>query len=195
MDTVIKRNVIVDSWRGIALGLASPGARSRGGAGVIYDHQNGLVENNVILALHEASDVAIENNYARNSRILHNTIFYRKDLPHAVGWEIEYRFAPTSVTIQNNLSNLPIRQRSPFSQGEVVISGNVTNAQEDWFRNVSAEDVRLSPGTYAIDRGVELSGKHWDFEGILRPIGQAPDVGADEYEGFLTQQDFPKGMH
>jgi len=84
MDTVIKRNVIVDSWRGIALGLAAPGCRSRGGAGVTYDHQNGLVENNVILALHESADAAIENNYAGNSGILHNTIYYRKDLTHAV---------------------------------------------------------------------------------------------------------------
>jgi len=195
MDTVIKRNVIVDSWRGIALGLASPGTHSRGGAGVTYDHQNGLVENNVILALHESADAAIENNYARNSRILHNTIYYRKDLPHAVNWSIEYRFAPTSATIQNNLSNLPIRQRFPLARGEAMIQGNVTNARADWFRNVSTEDVHLSAGTYAIDRGVGLSGSHWDFEGVLRPIGQAPDVGADEFEGSVTKSKLSKGMH
>lgn len=195
MNTVIKRNVIVDSWRGIALGLAASNSRSRGGADASYDHQHGVVMNNVILALHEPADAAIENNFARDSQILHNTIYYRKDLPHAVNWGIEYRYAPTSVIIQNNLSNLPIRQRFPVAQGEAVIKGNVTNAQADWFRNILMEDVHLSSGTYAIDRGVELSGDHWDFEGALRPIGNAPDVGADEYESNVMNQHFSSGTH
>jgi len=61
-DTVIRRNLIIDSCRGIALGLSSPNTCSRGGVNVVYDHQNGLVENNVILVLHEPDDAAIENN-------------------------------------------------------------------------------------------------------------------------------------
>lgn len=195
MDTVIKRNVIIDCWRGIALGLASPGRRSRGGMDVIYDHQNGLVENNVILALHESADVAIENNYARDSKILHNTIFYQKDLSHAVDWAIEYRFGPTSVTIQNNLSNLPVRPRSPFASEDAVLKGNMTNASAWWFRGVLTEDVHLVPGANAIDGGMFLSGNHWDYEGVLRPIGDAPDVGADEYEGPETPQNLAKGMN
>ncbi len=194
-DTIIKRNVIVDSWRGIALGLSSPGKRSRGGVEAIYDHQNGLVENNVILALHETADAAIENNYARDSKILHNTIFYRKDLSHAVNWGIEYRFGPTSVLIQNNLSNLPIHHRSPFSSEEVVIKGNMTNAQAWWFQGVFKEDVHLAPGANAIDAGVRLSGVHWDYDDVLRPIGDAPDVGADEYEGSVMLQNHLNGIH
>jgi len=195
IDTIIKRNVIVDCWRGIALGLASPGKRSRGGMDVIYDHQNGLVEDNVILALHESADAAIENNYARDSKILHNTIFYGKGFSHAVNWGIEYRFRSTSVTIQNNLSNLPIHHRFPFSFEDVVIEGNITNAQVGWFRGVLKEDVHLSPGADAIDAGVRLSGKHWDYDGVLRPIGDAPDVGADEFEGDVMPQNLSKERH
>jgi len=98
------------------------------------------------------------------------------------------------VTIQNNLSNLPICQRLSLAYGDVTIKGNVTSAQADWFQNVLMEDVHLSSGTYAIDRGVGLSGSHWDFEGEMRLIGYAPDVGADEYEGFLTKQNISQGL-
>ena len=62
MDTVIRRNLIIDSWRGLALGLSPPNSYSRDGGDVVYDHQNGLVENSVILILHEPGDAAIENN-------------------------------------------------------------------------------------------------------------------------------------
>ncbi len=80
MDTEIRRNLIVDSWRGIAVGLMAPNNLSRGGANVLYDHQNGIVDNNVILALNEPADAAIENNYALNSQIQNNTI-YKKSYP------------------------------------------------------------------------------------------------------------------
>jgi len=181
-DTIIKRNRIVDSWRGIALGLMPPGKRSRGGADALYDHQNGLVENNVILALHESADPAIENNFARGSKIYHNTIFYQKNANHRAKWSIEYRFPSTeNIEIKNNLSNLPIRMRTPFPREQAVTGGNVTNAKVGWFADVSQEDVHLVPNSIPIDQGVVLPGTHRDFDGTLRPYGQGPDSGADEY--------------
>jgi len=182
-DTVIKRNWIVDSWRGIALGLMRPGKRSRGGSDVIYDHQNGLVENNVILALREPADAAIENNFARESKIYHNTIFYRKDLNHRVRWSIEYRFSATErIEIRNNLSNLPIRMRRPFPREQAVTGGNITTANIEWFADVWHENVHLVRNAIPIDQGVALPGTHMDFDGTMRPRGQGPDIGADEYE-------------
>ncbi len=181
MDTVIRRNLIIDSWRGIALGLSSPSSRSRGGGDVVYDHQNGLVENNVILALNERGDAAIENNYARNSRILHNTVYYRKGLNHTVNWSIEYRFPPTTAVIKNNLTNLPLRKRAPFPEQDAEIQANVTVARANWFRDILAEDYHLIQGSPAIDRGMVVVGNSIDFDGTRRPVGNAPDVGADEY--------------
>ena len=181
MDTVIKRNVIVDSWRGIALGLMPPDHNSRGGENVTFDHQNGLVEGNVILALQEPADAAIENNFALNSKILHNTIYYRENLAHAVDWSIEYRFAPTRVTIQNNLANLPIRRRTPMPQHQAVMSGNITTATRAWFRNVAQKDVHLVSDSPAIDQGVPIEEQYVDIDGETRGFGTAPDPGADEY--------------
>ena len=182
MNTVIQRNYIIDCWRGIALGLREANFRSRGGHTVPFDHQNGVIENNVILALRERGDAAIENSYARDSQVRHNTVYYNPDLQHAVNWSIEYRFAPTTVVIQNNLTNLPILKRSPFPKENSLIEGNVTTAEAFWFRNIMKEDAHLVAGAYPIDRGVDDVGHGRDIDGTKRLVGSAPDVGADEFE-------------
>jgi len=181
MDTVVIRNKIVDCWRGIALGLSPADAYSRGGPATPSDHQNGLVENNVILALHEPADAAIENNFAVNSRVVHNTVYYREGLKHPVNWSIEYRFAPTSAVIQNNLTNLPILKREPSPRQEAVLKGNLTQAQSSWFRDAMAEDMHLTPGVQAVNRGFAEPESSSDFDGTKRPVGTAPDVGAYEF--------------
>ncbi len=143
IDTHIYRNLIVDSWRGISLGLSTPNTLSRGGGNVLTDHQNGIVENNVILALNEPADAAIENNYALNSHIRNNTVYYNEALSHSVNWSIEYRFEPTTVTITNNLTNFPIIVRSPLPAQEGVLVGNITDAQANWFNDIMGENYHL----------------------------------------------------
>lgn len=136
----------------------------------------------MILALREPGDSAIEIIFAYESRILHNTIFYKPGLKHEVPWSIGYRFPPTShVTIRNNLSNLPIRMRSPQPQKPAVTDGNMNTAGPGWFRAVWDEDVHLVSRSMPIDRGVFLSGPQYDFDGCQRLNGSASDVGADEY--------------
>jgi len=179
-DTRIVRNVIVDSWRGIALGLARPNAGSRGGAAVGYDHRDGVVENNVVLALTEPADAAIESNFAVGSRIEHNTVYYAPGLAHAVGWSIEYRFEPTTAVIRNNLTNRPIVRRRPVPRRPALLAGNLTTARAGWFRDIAGGDFHLVPGAPAVDAGVADTEVTADIDGELRPQGAAPDPGADE---------------
>jgi hypothetical protein len=181
MDSVVQRNLIVDCWRGIALGLSTPNKLSRGGADVLYDHQHGRVENNVILALHEPADAAIENNFAFNSRVLHNTVYYHEAVKHAVDWAIEYRFPPTTAVIQNNLTNLRILKRPPYPHQEARVEGNITHAVPAWFRDLTHEDVHLVEAAPAIDAGVSVPDSTDDIDGDTRPAGHAPDAGADEF--------------
>ncbi|MGE3539943.1 MAG: hypothetical protein AB7N91_21225 [Candidatus Tectimicrobiota bacterium] len=191
-DSVVQRNLLVDCWRGIALGLSAPGKFSRGGPQVQSDHQNGLVENNVFLALHEPADAAIENNYALNSRIVHNTAYYNENLKHAVSWAIEYRFPPTAgIVIQNNLTNRPIVKRRPAPIEEATIQGNITNATPAWFRDLANEDVHLVEHVPAIDAGVQTSESLEDMDGEKRLVGPGPDAGADEYTGLAPKQEAP----
>lgn len=136
LNTLIQRNLILDSWRGIALGLSAPDALSRGGAYVAYDHQDGLVENNVILALHQAADVAIENNYAFNSRIIRNIIYYNEEIDHEVKWSIEYRFLPTQILIKENHTNFPIIKREPYPEKKSIVENNVIHNKKNWISDV-----------------------------------------------------------
>jgi hypothetical protein len=191
LDTVVQRNLIVDCWRGIALGLSTPNKHSRGGADVLYDHQHGLVENNVILALHEPADAAIENNFAFNSRVLHNTVYYHEAVKHAVDWAIEYRFPPTTAVIQNNLTNLRILKRPPYPHQEARVEGNITRAAPAWFRDLTHEDAHLVEAAPAIDAGVSVPDSTNDIDGDTRPAGHAPDAGADE---FVTSSAFHKAV-
>jgi hypothetical protein len=180
MDTRIEGNVIIDSWRGIALGLMGPDRYSRGGSQVVYDHQNGMVMNNVILALHEPADAAIENNFAFNSQVLHNTIYYNETLRHAVNWSIEYRLSPTTVLIANKLTNLPVRKRHPIPAQESRVEGNVAGAKPEWFRDIMSEDYHLTPNAPAIDQGTSSLENLTDIDGDTRPAGRVSDAGADE---------------
>ena len=182
MNTVVQRNLIIDSWRGITLGLDKPDTLSRGGSQVFYDHQNGLVENNVILALHESADAAIENNYAFNSQVFHNTVYYNETIKHAVDWSIEYRFLPTTAIIKNNLTNFPIIKRYPFPTRDAILAGNVTDAKVDWFENILADDFHLTRNVPAIDNSISITENSEDIDGNARPIGKASDAGADECE-------------
>jgi hypothetical protein len=139
------------------------------------------VENNVILALHEPADAAIENNFALHSRVLHNTVYYNEAIKHTVDWAIEYRFPPTTAVIQNNLTNLRILKRPPYPHQEARVEGNVTHAAPAWFRDVTREDIHLVEAAPAIDAGVSVPDSTGDIDGDTRPVGDAPDAGADEF--------------
>jgi hypothetical protein len=99
-DTLVTRNVLVDCYRGIAMGL-TPGEAKAGAAESGFDHLRGLVCNNAISNLNSWCDEAIEANAANDVRIEHNTVF---DLGH-VPWSIGVRFRGTTATIRNNLTN------------------------------------------------------------------------------------------
>ena len=112
----------------------------------------------------------------------HNTIFYNPTLKHAVHWSIEYRFSPTTVVIQNNLTNLPILKRSPLPSKNATVQGNVTTAEASWFRDILKEDAHVVQGAYPVNRGVKRTRTAGDIDGTKRGDGSAPDVGADEFE-------------
>ena len=174
LNTIVERNLFVECDRAIALGLSAPDANSRDGE-TVYDHQGGVVRNNFIYRA-GAGDVGISVNYARDFKIYHNTAVLNGTFPWGA---IEYRFSVSSGDIRYNLSDAPIWQRDGAS---ATVAGNVTNAQPGWFANAATGDLHLLPSaTKAIDQAAILSGVPDDYDGFARPIGPAPDVGADEY--------------
>jgi hypothetical protein len=172
--TVVERNLIVDSFRGIALGLTEEPSRFARNGERGYDHAGGVVRNNVIVNLNRWADESIEANAARELRIEHNTIFVEGVTP----WSIEVRFPASDALVRNNLTNHRIFLRDG---GRASLDGNVMSARRSWFVDLSRADLRLTPdGRPAIDAGVPIADATDDFDRAVRPAGRAPDAGAFE---------------
>jgi len=168
-DTVVERNLLVDCYQGISFGNASHGAG---------DHSGGVVRNNFIYAS-RPHDVVIEMVHAAGWLVAHNTALLLDPAP-GLTWGMEARFSDTSGTFAYNLTNMNILLNRDGANATGI--GNVTNAQGGWFVAPSAADLHLvSTATAAIDRASPLAQVTDDFDGDARPIGAAPDVGADEY--------------
>ena len=167
-DTVVERNLLVDCYQGIAFGNASHGSG---------DHSGGIVRNNFIYAS-LPHDSVIEMVHASGWWVAHNTALLLN--PDGVTWGMEARFSDSAGTFAYNLTNMNIWYNRDGAQG--TLTGNVTTAQSNWFVNAASGDLHLlSTATDAIDQGSPLAQVTDDYDGDARPIGPAPDVGADEY--------------
>jgi hypothetical protein len=174
--TIIERNVVIDCFRGIALGLG-PGAfkQPRGGPTQV-DHRGGVIRNNVVVNLNPWADEGIEVNAAPDVRVEFNTVLIEGQLP----WSISIRFPQAAAVVRNNLTSRRILSRDG---GSVKPEGNVDGATLTWFIDVAAGNLRLvGTATRAIDTGVPVTDLTEDFDGLPRTVGQRPDAGAFEYQ-------------
>jgi hypothetical protein len=189
-DTLIERNVLNDNARGIGLGLVTDGTgRTYPDDPCPYavgyvDDFGGLVQNNFVSVNDPdlfASDFGFDCGIclwnACNGQVLHNTI-YTAD-PNNTFSSIEWRFPNTVAVISNNLSNDEMQERDGAA-GD--LSGNLTTAQTAWFVDVPSGDLHLrSIAVEVINQATSSAGVLDDIDGDARPIGLAPDIGADEY--------------
>ncbi len=158
---VLERNTIVDSFRGITLGLGTP-------------HDGGVVRNNFIYQT-QPGDAGIELWNASNVTVEHNTVLL-DGYPGA----IEFGGAPNLV-VRNNLISAPPLDRSAnrgASPG-VVMEGNITDATTSDL--VAPDDPHLPAGSRAIGAGVFSSATTTDIDG--EPRNGRWDVGADQDPG------------
>ena len=173
--TLIERNVVIDSSRGIALGLGpgASGQRARD-AEPRYDHQEGWIRNNVVVNLNPWADEGIEANATRDVRIDHNTVLTEGLL----SWSISLRFPTTTGYARNNLTTRSVLLRDG---GTGVLVGNVSRAAMNWFIDAPAGDARLArPDTPAADAGVRIADLTEDMARRPRTAGKGPDAGAYE---------------
>ena len=163
-DSLIEGNLLVDCFRGIALGLGDRSAKNEP-----PDHQGGVIRRNVVRNLNPWCDEAIEVDDCPGALIEHNTVLTEGK----VGWSIAARFPRSTATVRNNLTNRSILSRDG---GRVTQEGNVTNARRDWFMDPARGDLRPARNDLpSIDAGVVAPGKSASF------TGKAPDAGAFEF--------------
>jgi hypothetical protein len=184
-DTLVERNVIINSARGIGFGLgSSPQGRTYDDAPCSgsVGHYRGAIINNFVVAndprLFASSggfDTGIGLEQSCETAVLHNTIASTA-APRSSS--IEWRFAHTSAIVANNLVTHRLLSRD---SGRAVMSGNIMNAPPTLFVDLASGNLRLLPSaTAAIDKAALLAEPlSSDIDG--EPRGVAPDVGADEY--------------
>jgi hypothetical protein len=168
-DTVVSGNTFINCERAIIFG--------QGGEVSGHSHSGGLIVNNFIYRTepHNA-DAGISIWDSPGTRVYHNTVIQNGTYPAA----IEYRFASTTnVEIINNLTDGLILQRENAS---AVVTNNYTAATSSLFVNPAGGDLHLLPtAAVAIDQGLSVGvAADWDTE--ARPLGAAPDLGADEVD-------------
>jgi putative cofactor-binding repeat protein len=101
----------------------------------------------------------------------YTTLFMTNTIAVSATWGIT-NVSPASATV-NADHNLFWANTYPGIQGTNPVSGNPR------FINPAAGDYHVGAGSAAIDAGVN-AGVTTDVDGDPRPIGPAPDVGADE---------------
>jgi len=177
-DTLVENNTIIDCARGIGFGLGG-GTGDRvyadnpyGGAKLA--HYDGIIRNNVVWANHAYYDTGIELDIAKQPLVFHNTVLHGSGASNAFS-SIDYRFAETNATIQNNLTNkITLRDGA---QG--TVDHNLENTPLAYLV-AAGTDFHLTAGAAnAIDKGVSLPQAGSDLDGDPHATG-APDLGADE---------------
>jgi hypothetical protein len=169
-NTIVERNLFLNTQRGIAFGLQER---------TPHDHSGGIIRNNIFFRKPgETGDTAIYIADSPITKVLHNTIILNGTYPNA----IEYRFPDTKGgEIRFNLLDGRIVARDGAS-GDV--GNNITSATSNLFVDPANNDLHLVSGAWsAIDRAVAHSDVSDDYDGEARPTtGTAPrDIGADEY--------------
>jgi hypothetical protein len=186
-DTLVDRNVVINSARGIGLGLGLGVAGRRysdapcnGAADV--GHYGGAITNNFVVANDSrlfgsggGFDTGIGLEQACESNVLHNTIA-STTAPRSSS--IEWRFPNTLAVVANNLTTSRLLARDG---GRATLGGNLANAPLSLFVDVPGGDLHLVPGAAsAIDKAAALS-TPVSFDIDTQTRGSAADVGADEY--------------
>lgn len=156
-DSIIERNIVVDSWRAISLGLTN-------------GHVRGIIRNNYIYR-EGPGDMGISVERSIDTIVEHNTVF--------VG---EY-FAPIQVRagsghiFRNNLTNAPIHTRDGATNISIEGNGNIDFATVNQL--LSPRNPHLKADSYAIGAGVSPATVTEDIDGQRRI--NSWDVGADQF--------------
>jgi len=172
-NTLVERNVIVDCDRGIGFGLNTS------------THSGGLIRNNMI---YTTRDVGIGLESSPDTKVLNNTV-YTENYANA----IEYRWDATrNVVIRGNLTRGAIQLRNGASG---TVGNNATDATSAFFVDYTAGDLHLSSASPdVVDQAPGMVEVTDDIDGQARPLGAAPDLGADEWSQTPAPPSAPLGL-
>ena len=167
-NCTVERNLIIGCDRGIAFGNPS--------GTVTYHNDGGIIRNNFVV---RGADIAVELCRTNDLKVYNNTI-YSADSGY---------FRTVHI---NNASTTNLHLAYNIIRGQILLTegatfsgtGNITGSTPatDWFIDPLNGDLHLTElATGAIDAALLLPEVPADIDGDVRPSGDYPDVGADEY--------------
>ena len=194
-EPTVERNWLINNARGIGFGLGGRGGQRiypdnpLSGSGLSprdVQHIGGVIRNNVVFANTPYFDTGIGLEQAWNVSVYHNTVYSAKG-----GLGIDIRFAHSNPSVKNNLASPFIHLRDGGKPRQSA--GNI-QATPEMFVDTATGDLHLLRGALqAINKGVQGVPVPTDIDGDPRD-GQ-PDIGADEYQGGLTDEHGPARGH
>ncbi len=172
-NPTIERNVIVGCAEGIDLGN---GYNPTGTWHVV----GGVVRNNFI-GWGGGDNRAVQLGYTKDVKFYNNTIYTDTNYHRAVHIYDSATIPTTNLVLENNLIRGTI---ADSSTGAITLTNNIIGSAVDpaWFVDPLASDLHLTAlATAAIDQATTLADVTDDYDAHARPVGDFPDIGADEY--------------
>jgi len=145
-DSVVERNVVVDSWRGISLGLTN-------------GHVRGIIRNNFVYR-DVPGDMGISVELSTDTIVEHNTVMVDGY------WAPIQNRGGSGHVFRNNLTSLPIQLCDGASNISIEGNGNIEIATPDDF--LAPGDPHLKEGSLAIGAGVVPATVTVDIDGETR---------------------------
>jgi hypothetical protein len=168
VGTIIERNLIIGSGlNGINLGGFGTPAWGR----QAHEHVGGVVRNNVVT---RSADAGISVIDTLNGRVVHNTLWGN-------GFTPDVRRYARGLVYRNNILDRPLNLRDGTAArtgGNLVLR---TPREAGLFAGAARGDLHLrATARRAIDRAPPGLARD-DLDGVRRPSGRRPDIGADEF--------------
>ena len=186
-NLTLERNMLINNGHGISIGNPS----GPNGSHVDPWHaEGGVIRNNFIVRRGETSDWALELDNTKDFEVYNNTIY--SDVATYFRTVQIYDEAGEGQTTNLQMINNLIRGRvydlssGDWSSAAVAAMGNLVDTNgtvvlPSWFVDAAGGDLHLTElAIGAIDQATTLVQVPDDIDGQSRPIGLAPDMGADE---------------
>ncbi|HDQ72496.1 MAG TPA: right-handed parallel beta-helix repeat-containing protein [Chloroflexi bacterium] len=165
-----------------------------GEAGVDLDDAGVFTLTNNVIANSVTQTILIQTGAAPHNVLYHNTLVGSPTVRQGIG--IEINVPGVTLTLVNNIvashtvgishvvgSGVVVSNSLLWANegGTLVLSGTLSIFLDPRFVDPINRDYHLQADSPAIDAGADV-GVRVDFEGDPRPMGDGPDIGADEFD-------------